>query len=245
VTLPVDLYGPSTVTGTASATIVDSRSKFNVFLMPGANLISVPVLPTSGTKFNLATLLNQTVANANPTFVAGLGHDATLSDVIQSIWYYTGGSTPTWQGYLPGPAADTLTEAGLFQGLWVFTKPEAFTTAGSISVPMKMTLTGRGLEAAQQDIPPTQNIYWAWNLIGLVSERNSTANHMLASLPLPQPPLLAWRNYVDLTQSGSPANPSRVLGRYEGIHNTDPTSAGEGFWLYFSGTSGQLVPVME
>jgi len=250
VTIDLDIYGAGTrptVTGTGTATVASTRSEFNIYLMPGANHISFPMLPTTGTNFDLETLLSQPVANADATFVATLGHTPTLADIVESIWYYTGGTSPEWQAYLPGPAADDLTEAGLFQGLWIFTDATAFRSFSSVSSPIKMTLAGRGLEAGQQDLPPSHDVYNGWNSLGLVSERASTVSHMLAPLDLGTPYLMSWLNYTKLVPgigSGTPYVATET-GRYQGLYNSTAIQPGDGFWFFYGETSNSIVPVLE
>ena len=166
---------------------------------------------------------------------------------MDSIWYYTGGTSPEWQGYLPGPAADTLTEAGLFQGLWIFTDATAFKSLNSVSSPIKMALTGRGLEAGQQDLPPSHDVYNGWNSLGLVSERASTVNHMLAPLNLGTPYLLSWLNYTKLVPGIGSGDPyaATETGRYQGLYNSTAIQPGDGFWFFYGETANSIVPVLE
>ncbi len=110
-----------------------------------------------------------------------------------------------------------------------------------------MTLTGRGLEAGQQDLPPSHDVYNGWNSLGLVSERESTVKHMLATLQLDPSYLLSWPNYTKLVPGVGSGDPYVATGTeiYQGLYDKTTIQPGDGFWFFYGETANSIVPVLE
>ncbi|MDP3064614.1 MAG: putative Ig domain-containing protein, partial [Chloroflexota bacterium] len=171
VTLKATDNAGNTKTATVNATVVATLQAFNLYLMPGRNLVSLPLQPTSGTDFDIATLLNQLAPNSN------LGAGAKLSDVIDTISYFTGGTaaTGTWLMYSTGPAADTLTTVTTGLAYWIKMKDGVFKLSDPLApglpqtaAPIKLTIVGQFLNS--EDVPPTYDVVKDWNMRGLHAE---------------------------------------------------------------------------
>jgi hypothetical protein len=238
----------------ATANIVATREAFNIYLLPGGNLISSPMMPLVGEEFDIATLLDQPVPNVDPTFLAQLRQEkgdpnyvAKLSDVVESVFYFTGGTAETgqWVGYFPGPAYDTMTTFKAGMGLWIFAKEEAFKRSPALApglpetpAPIKLTIEGQFLKAGLA-APPVTPVVQYWNLVGLHSEESKTVEKFLRGVSVPTETwasLLAYRNYVKYVppeEAGEEKPPLEVLlGAFESLGRTDTVEPGSGLWLY-------------
>ena len=122
------------LTDSSAPTVVvsDRRERFNVYLMPGLNIISTPLECSTGPVdctedfgFEIEELLKQPVTNADPGF-------STIGDVIEIIWYYCpvgtdstcpgGGDTPKFVSFAVGRVFNLLTvlRAGIPRwGTWL------------------------------------------------------------------------------------------------------------------------------
>ena len=91
--------------GSSRVDVANTRSSFNVYLMPRFNFVTPPLqcesppaaaslCTASGDKFEIAKLLEQTVdrANLNPAFLTdigkGAGGDVTLAEIVDIIFAY-------------------------------------------------------------------------------------------------------------------------------------------------------------
>ncbi len=202
----------NTVTKTATGTISAALQAFNIYLMPGANLVSTPLIPDVS---SFATLLTQKVPNINATFkgtlaAAGAGiidsdeldsdGDATLANVIDKIIYYTGGpeadsgttpslSTPgTFPGYFPSSLFnDPLTTLEVGKGYWIFATDSAFKLSSPLApglpqTPAPIKLTITGTFLEPGTVPPVFPVIVEWNLIGLHSEQPRGVENFLDSV---------------------------------------------------------------
>ncbi|MBI4200919.1 MAG: hypothetical protein HY531_01350, partial [Chloroflexi bacterium] len=153
-----DLAGNVTM-GSVIAEVVGSMNAWNSCWQRDFNQISLPIIPTNGA---IADLLTQIVPNVNPAFT---GTPARLSDVVQSISYWTGGralgdgGTGKFLVYAPGPAFDDLSVLKEGRSYFVLTNAFAFLDAPPLpgfTQPsrscMNMTVLGRFLTPG--DVPP-------------------------------------------------------------------------------------------
>ena len=69
----------------ATLDVVGSRSNRNFYLFPGSNFTGLGLIPAST---SIASLLGQAAPNVYPGFAAALGSEATLADVVQTVFAY-------------------------------------------------------------------------------------------------------------------------------------------------------------
>lgn len=222
---------------TVTTKVVTTLEAFNIYLMPGWNLISTPLIPTTA---NITTL----TANL------------TATGLFERVWYYDAskaGTPDEWLLYEPGVGGDLTTiEAG--KGYWFKMKDlAAFTAAGKVSGPMatglpntpapvKLTIAGQVLQPGAV-VPPTYSVYAGWNLIGLHSEEPLPVSTALSSVTVPQRKwgsLLQYLNYINFPMQEG-ATPEIDLGRFDRLISTDIMQPGRGFWLYMV-EAGTIVP---
>ncbi len=207
-------------TASVNVYITSTLSAFTINLMPGWNLISLPLIPDNGS-------------------VAALTKDVKG---IEAIWYYDS-STGNWSVYSPGPAPDDLNELTTGKGYWVRMNSSAFETVKipgaplpAVAVPIKLKYTGVYLKPGQ--LPPTYSVYKGWNLIGFHSEVNMTVKEYLSGLTYPQrtwTSLIGYNNYVDFRHN------KVAEGVFERLKPDDYMKPGNGYWLYVK-ESGEITP---
>jgi len=217
--------------------VVTTLEAFNIYLMPGWNLVSTPVIPTTD---------NISILTAN----------ITATGLFERVWYYDASENSTadkWKLYVPGVGGDLTTiEAG--KGYWFKMKDlAAFTAAGKVSGPMatglpntpapvKLTINGQVLQPGAV-VPPTYTVYAGWNLIGLHSEHPLPVSTALSSVTVPQQKwgsLLQYLNYISFPMERE-GTPEIDLGRFDRLISTDTMQPGRGFWLYMV-EAGTIVP---
>jgi hypothetical protein len=224
----------NTAKGEISFKVTATLERFNIYLMPNWNLISLPLMPSEPGKnsFNIATEIITT---------------DELKEAIEAIWYYDA-SAKEWKVYTPDPEApDTLLEMSTGKGYWVVTKEEAFEYweppvpgVPPIPVPKKLTIIGTVLRPGE--VPPTYELAAGWNLIGFHSEYPGTVENALASIMEPQiwGALYAYDNYVKFEPEEDPPFEA-VLGKFTFLGTTDTMEPGKGYWLWMK-EEGILVP---
>jgi len=193
----------------SNITVKYTYSSFNIELMPGWNIISLPLIPDNS---NPASLFN--------------------SDIIESVWSYDS-SSKNWKVYNPGPAPDTLTELKTGVGYIILTNSSKFTKVKisdsvEATVPIKINYSGKYLVPGQ--VPPTYTVKKGWNLIGFHSEENMTAEEYLAGLTYPArtwTSLITYNNNVigiDINKITEESNTRLQPGDY--------MQPGKGYWVY-------------
>ena len=214
----------NTTSGTVTGTITAALQAYNIYLMPGSNLVSTPLIPDNA---SLATLLTQKVLNINAAYKSTLeatdtdgdgsndldaNGDATLANVITKIDYYTGGPQAssgatagdpgTFIEYTPGPATDDLTTLQVGRGYWVFATDSAFKLSDPLApglpstpAPIKVTISGTFLTPGS--VPPIFPILAEWNLVGLHSENVRNVGNFLDSLVFPSSGAKAWSSLLE------------------------------------------------
>ena len=211
--------------GTVIGTITAALQAFNIYLQPGANLVSTPLI-ASDTAWTV--LMTQTVPNVDPTFKNNLApfaggdpslerdasDNATLANVITKITYYTGGSeatagtppdlaTPgTFPEFTPGTAFDSLTTLDVGKGYWITTDEDAFKESAPLAdglpntrASIKLTIFGTFLVPGT--VPPVFPVIQEWNLIGLHSEQPRNVGNMLDSLVFSASGAKAWSSLLE------------------------------------------------
>ena len=249
--------------GTVIGTITASLQAFNIYLMPGANLVSTPLI-ASDTAW--AVLMNQKVPNINATFKSELlasgpdpsltldaGGDATLNNVVTKIDYYSsaGTDTPAFVEFSPSPAADDLTIIEVGKGYWIFTDPDAFKESAPLAAglpqtpaPIKFTIFGTFLEPGT--VPPIFSIATNWNLMGLHSENPRQVEDFLAGLTFPTrvwTSLLEFLNLIkfEFEPEEGEERVTIIQGAFNSLSATDTAEPGRAYWL-FSNAEGNITP---
>ena len=214
----------NTATGTVTGTITAALQAYNIYLMPGSNLISTPLIPDNA---SLATLLTQKVLNINAAYKSTLeatdtdsdasndldaNGNATLANVITKIDYYTGGPQAgsgatagdpgTFIEYTPWPAADDLTTLQVGRGYWIFAVDSAFKLSDPLApglpstpAPIKVTISGTFLTPGS--VPPIFPVLAEWNLVGLHSENAKNVGNLLDSLVFSSSGTKAWSSLLE------------------------------------------------
>ena len=243
-------------TGVVKATVRPAMEAWNTCLQFTFNLVSLPIQPADG---DIPTVLNQVVANVNPLFAIP-APPAKLSDVTESISYWTGGQsvaeggTGTFQVYTPGPAADDLLVLKEGKAYWFLMKQGAHMETAPLpgftakSNPcMNMTIAGVFLPPGQ--VPPTFPVSSGWNMTGPHTEEDSTVQQFLAGVTFQNRNWTSLLNFVkknDFDYSSDTVAPSNrvtaTLGAFESRFDlADPARRGEGFWLFVV-ADGNITP---
>ena len=122
-----------------------------------------------------------------PPSGTAVNEEPKLEDLIDSIFFFTGGqsvgngaSQGVFQQFIPGPAADTLTELKQGRGYWFITKLSAFDTSTPLpgfleepTIPVRMQLDGVVFDptGTPPSLPATVVLDKAgWHQIALISE---------------------------------------------------------------------------
>ena len=144
------------------------------------------------------------------------GTVGTLTPYVNSVWYFTGGPSGTWQSYAPGaPSSLTTMEAG--KAYWVNL---------ATGTPVSFTFQGRKC-AAGLGPPPSYNTVAGWNMVGLKSTIAKQVQAYLGTCPSTYY-LLPIYEYTG--------------GAYLGLSLcADSMTVGKGFWVYYN-TAGVIFP---
>jgi hypothetical protein len=242
----VDLAGNSTTT-TVPATVQANLVAINIPLMPGANLVSLPLIPDDRDTGNIERLLEL----SNSTY-----DNTTVKNVTDKIWYYDATQTDLaeyerWKVYSPSDVGvDTLDTMGTGRGYWWITKENEFTMLPPLSgftqqTPKVENFAYEGVFLRQgAEAPPVYEIKSGWNLIGLHSENLITGKNYLAALGRGDSAgwssLLRYDNFVEFP-IGTEGRPKYELGHFTRVFETDSLKPAQGFWLY-STVDGVITP---
>jgi hypothetical protein len=182
-------------TTTADAGLVTSPV---ITIAAGWNLVSLPIIPT-------CTSVESVLA----------GTAGTLTPYVNSVWYFTGGPSGTWQSWAPGaPSSLTTMEAG--KAYWV-------NIAGG--APANFTFQGRKC-ASGIGPPPSYSTVAGWNMVGFKSTIVKTIDLYLGTCP-----------------STSYLTPvyEYTGGAYVPINCLGNMTVSKGYWVYYS-TAGTIFP---
>jgi hypothetical protein len=168
----------------------------NVPIGAGWNLVSLQLVPT-------CTSVGSVLAE--------------VLDDVDSVWYFTGGPSGTWQSYAPGaPSSLTTMEAG--KAYWV-NMDSGF---GGVD----FTFQGRNCPAGIGP-PPSYTTVAGWNMVGFKSTIGKQVQVYLGTCPSTYYllPIYEYTGsaYVALTLC------------------TSNMTAGKGYWVYYS-TAGTIFP---
>jgi len=242
----IDLAGNATTTS-VTATVQANLVAINIPLMPGANLVSLPLIPDDRDAGNIARLLDI----ANSTY-----DNTTVKDVTDKIWYYDATQIELpeyerWKVYSPSVVGvDTLDTLGPGKGYWWITDANDFTMLPPLSgftqqTPKVENFAYEGVFLRQgAEAPPVYEIKAGWNLIGLHSENLITGKDYLAALGRGDTAgwssLLRYDNFVEFP-IGTEGRPKYELGHFTRVFETDNLKPAQGFWLY-STQDGVITP---
>ena len=227
----VDIAGQE-ATASSAVNVVDTRSTFNVYLLPRFNFIT-PALQcpdpsvagdcTDSYEFRIPPLLNQTVPNVNQEFADVLAKnaaDVTAKEVISAIWDYDA-TVPDFRLHFTTSAVNSLDTMGVGRGYIVLARDPIelgadpfIRTADAendqfpgteIPVPIKLTFEGSFIGNAQA-LPPTTDVEPIWNLVGPHGEVDTTVGVWLAPLAVRErqwDSLIAFRNELSIALDDS------------------------------------------
>ncbi|MBI2865926.1 MAG: hypothetical protein HYX99_01005, partial [Chloroflexi bacterium] len=226
--IAVDNAGNTSTTG-VSAQVVSTLSKFNINLMPGWNLVSLPLIPDD---------------SSIGTTLSGLPQGS-----LHSVWYYDA-PAGAWRSYVPGAPTNDLTQMTTGKGYWVRMNEAAFTLSDPLMpglpqtpVPIRLTISGVVLKPGE--VPPSYSVVQGWNLVGIHTERAKQVSVALKSLTSAfgadlWGSILGYENFIDFpTEAG--AEPQVVLGAFVSLGQTDSVDPGQGYWIYMT-AAGTIVP---
>jgi len=152
--------------------VVSTLEAFNLYLMPGWNLISLPIMPEKTdieaffeAFFSLfqVQLTTGPADDRNPAWSPDGTKIAFMrsgdiwfirtgalrfKQALKAIWHYDA-ATGQWLVYSPGPAPDNLSTIETGKGYWIETEPKAFKysppiMAGLPKTPAPVKLTYKG-----------------------------------------------------------------------------------------------------
>jgi len=243
--------------GTVTGTIASTLGGFIHNLMPGDNIISLPIIP--------AVANSATLASDISTLVAGVLSPVDNLQAIERILYYdandvTASSADRWKIWTAVTTdTDSLTTMKPGRGYIVQMRDAAFKASESLSpgvpatkAPIALSYKGTFLFGGQS-IPPVYAVEGmdatnnpaggTWNLIGLHSEDKELVSNYFQPLESPNRiwgSALVYQNKIDypLTASGTV---TVILGAFSGLVSTDYINPGEGMWV-FALADGTLVP---
>lgn len=176
----------NTGTATINLTVVSDLPDRTGFLREGFNYIGFPLVPSTST---FDDLLDQDITNANAALATALGRTPKLSDIVESVFTWSGGpgsaigslSAGSFLSYTPSAAADTLTDLQAKMGLLVnvsasvtvggseisvFDTAENPTVSGgsAVTVPIAWNVIGDYLPSGQAT-PPVKTVKTGFNLV--------------------------------------------------------------------------------
>ena len=249
ITLVATGGGGNTTTAATTITVVATLPDYNVYLLDGFNFIGFPLLATT---ISLSTLLDQVVTNANPSLESALGGTVKLSDIVESISAWPGGTAAaaTFTVFTPGAGTDTLTDIAPFQGMLVKvlttktvsgTPFNVFDTAadptggsGTVNVPVKWNVAGVFLSPGS--VPPSKTLVAAFNLITPHIQFTSTFDNVLRGALIGPSGQLAVSAITQVKRIDALAGTGSVTAEVEeGFTSTFPggnLEPGRAYWVF-------------
>ena len=173
----------------------------NVPIAAGWNLVSLQLIPT---------------CTSIPSVLAEVMSDnMTYTQYVNSVWYFTGGPSGTWQSYAPGaPSSLTTMEAG-----------KAYWVNMATGCPADFTFQGRKC-AAGIGPPPSYSTVAGWNMVGYKSTTVKTIDVYLGTCPSTSY-LTPVYEYTGGVYVGKTCGGSMVVGK--------------GYWVYYN-IAGTVFP---
>jgi hypothetical protein len=239
----IDFAGNETL-ATVEASVVATLEGFSFNLLPGFNLISLPLKPddlfTDANGYNMVNLLGAEVLGKIDTIMY---YDASLTELAPG---------DRWLMYSPDApeASDTFNfETG--QGYWVNMKDEVFEFDDPLAPglpptprPVVWSYTGRFIDPGT--LPPSYAMAPGWNLIGFHSENVLPVTTALQSLESPDriwASLYQFNNLIafEFGDEEDSGETQIILGSFERELPAGEMVPGKGYWLYMV-EAGVLVP---
>ena len=219
--------------GAVLASVVPTLEGFTFNLLPGQNLISLPLTPDTST---IPDLLGGEPLLAVDTIMY---FDASLTSLPQE---------DRWLMFSPDAPVDlnTLTDLQTGRGYWFKMKDEAFTFSAPLApglpqTPRPIVLSYSGQFLAPGTVPPSYPVEPGWNLIGFHSEHPLPVTTALQSLESPQRVWASVFQYDNVIQFDLDEEPVIILGGFSRVLPTGTLEPGKGFWIFMV-ESGLIVP---
>jgi len=219
-------------------------------LMPGQNMISLPIIPTVANTTTLESPITSMVSTV-------LGTDN--AQAIETILYYDAtavglSASDRWNIWTASSVdTDSLTTFRTGKGYLFQMRSAAFGTSAPLMAglpaspsPIKFQYGGTFLLTGQS-IPPSYVVEGsggAWNLIGFHSESKMDVKVYLGALEAPQriwASVLEYQNYISFPICQTCGNTEVVLGAYKRLVADSDMLLGRGYWM-FALDDGQIVP---
>ncbi|MBH51830.1 MAG: hypothetical protein CL785_01575 [Chloroflexi bacterium] len=238
-------------TDNCTVTITAGLGGFVHNLMPGQNMLSLPIIPSAANTTTLEAPISTMVANV-------LGADS--NQAISSILYYdatnvAASAANRWSIWTASTAdTDSLSVFRTGKGYLFQMRSDAFGSSAPLASglppspsPIKFQYEGTFLLTGQS-IPPSYTVEGtggAWNLIGFHAEDKMDVKVYLGALEAPQriwASVLEYQNYIKfpICPSGC-GNTEVVLGAYKRLLADTDMLLGRGYWM-FALDDGQIVP---
>ncbi|MBF8267717.1 MAG: Ig-like domain (Group 3), partial [Dehalococcoidia bacterium] len=223
----------NTTVRTLQADVVATLRGFTFSLMPGSNLISMPLIPDTS---SIVELLNAEVLAAIDTIMY---YDASLTALPQEDrWLMFSPSAP--------PGVNTLTQLNTGLGYFFKMKSTAFSYSAPLAPglpptprPIQFSYTGVFLKEAT--VPPTYPVVPGWVMMGFHSELVLPVTTALRSLEVPYPVWASLYQYDNLIRFSLEEDPEIILGGFRRVLSTGYLEPGRGYWIYVV-QSGTIVP---
>ena len=221
------------VSSVVLANVVPTLEGFTFNLMPGQNLISLPLTPTTS---DIVQLLGAGLLSAIETIMY---YDASLIDRPQE---------DRWLMFSPDAPinVNTLLDLLTGRGYWFKMKDAAFTFSAPLALglpptPRPIVFSYAGQFLSPGTVPPTYPVVPGWNLIGFHSEHPLPVATALQSLESPQRIWASLFRYDNVLRFELNEEPEIVLGGFSRVLPTGSMEPGKGFWAFMV-DSGVIVP---
>ena len=215
------------------ASVVPTLEGFTFNLLPGQNLISLPLQPTTTT---IEGLLGNELLSAIDTIMY---YDASLTGFPQE---------DRWLMYSPDAPSQfqTLHELQTGRGYWISMKDEAFSFSAPLApglppTPRPIVFSYPGVFLLPGAVPPTYPVTPGWNLIGFHSEHPLSVTTALQSLESPQRVWASLFQYDNVILFDLDEDPVIILGGFSRVLAEDMMEPRRGFWIFMV-DSGVIVP---
>ena len=212
------------VSSVVLANVVPTLEAFTFSLLPGQNLISLPL------KSNITTIAELLGAELPSAVDSIMCYDASQASVPQE---------DRWLMFSPDApiSLQTLLNLQTGRGYWLKMKDEAFTFSAPLAPglpstprPILFTYFGQFLEPGT--VPPTYPVVRGWNLIGFRSEHPLPVTTGLQSLGSPQRIWASLFEYDNVIRFELDEDPEIILGGFSRVLPTGSTEPGAGFWIF-------------
>jgi hypothetical protein len=233
-----------------TVTITAGLGGFVHNLMPGQNMLSLPIIPDAADTTTLEAPINTMVASV-------LGADT--AQAISTILYYDATNVAAtasnrWSIWTASTSdTDSLSVFRTGKGYLFQMRSDAFGTSAPLAsglppspAPIKFQYEGTFLLTGQS-IPPSYAVEGsggAWNLIGFHAEDKMDVKVYLGALEAPQriwASVLEYQNYISFPICQSCGATEVVLGAYKRLLAETDMLLGRGYWM-FALDDGQIVP---